>query len=206
VNVLVLGATGPTGALVVRALLARGHSVRVLARRPEAVPRADRLDVASGDALDASAVARALAGMDAVVSSLGSRPWRRDRVCSEGTRIVTEQMLAHGPKRLVLVSSVGSKATLGHADLLTKIARATLLSSVLADKDRMEAILETCPLDWTAVRPVGLTNGAATGRARVADDGSIRGGFVSRADVADFIAKELEERAYVRRFPSIGGA
>jgi putative NADH-flavin reductase len=203
-TVTVLGATGATGALVVRALLARGHSLRILARRPDAVPTADRAVVIAGDALDAGAVKRALAGADAVVSSLGSRPWRGDRICSEGTRVLVDAMLAHGPKRAIVVSSVGVADTLAHADLATRFARATFLSGVLADKDRMEAIVRASELEWTVVRPVGLTNGALSGRYRAADDGTVRGGFVSRADVAEFIARELDEGKWIRRSPSIG--
>ena len=95
-------------------------------------------------------------------------------------------------------------ATLGYADTATRFARATLLHGVLADKDRMEALVMQTDLEYTLVRPTILTSGRATGRYRVADDESIRGGLVSRADVAAFVVGELSKREWKRRAPSIG--
>jgi uncharacterized protein YbjT (DUF2867 family) len=202
--VLVLGATGGTGRAIALGALAKGHRVRVLARRPDAVGITnDALEVVKGDALDVNAVGAAVKGVDAVVSSLGTRPWRGDDVCSRGTAVLLGAMRTHGVKRLIVISSVGVTATLAHADFVTRAARATLLRGVLADKDRMEALVLGTDLDYTIVRPVGLTSGAATGKARVADDTSIRGGFVSRADVADFCVAELEKREWLKKTPSI---
>jgi uncharacterized protein YbjT (DUF2867 family) len=204
-RVLVLGATGGTGRAIVEGLLAKGHRVRILARRPETVGITHaELDVVRGDALDTIAVGEAVRGMDVVVSSLGTRPWRGDDVCSKGTAVLIGAMRTQHVSRLIAISSVGVKATLAYADFVTRMARATLLRGVLADKDRMEALIESSTLDYVIVRPVALTNGPATGKARVADDGSIHGGFVSRADVAAFCVDEVDAHAWSRKAPSIG--
>lgn len=206
-HVLLLGATGGTGRAILDRLLARGHRVRALVREPAAVGIAHAsLEVVRGDALDAKVVGGAVSGVDVVVSSLGSRPWRGDDVCSKGTRVVLDAMKRHGVVRLIAISSVGVGPTLAHADLLTRLARATALRGLLADKDRMEALVLASDADFTLVRPVGLTNARATGRYRVADDASIRGGFVARADVAAFCVEELETRKWSRKSPSIAGS
>src|SRR5210317_843220 len=67
VRCLVTGATGYVGGRLVRELLAKGHSVRVLARTPEKLrdfPWADQIEVHQGDASDSAAVAEAMEGMD----------------------------------------------------------------------------------------------------------------------------------------------
>lgn len=97
---------------------------------------------------------------------------------------------------------MGVTPTLPYADFMTRFARAVVLTRLLADKDRMEALIFASDVDYTVVRPVGLTSGRASGY-RVADDQSIRGGFVSRADVAAFCVDELEKHAWSRKAPSI---
>jgi uncharacterized protein YbjT (DUF2867 family) len=71
VKVLVLGATGGTGRLIVRDAVAKGHSVDGAGslKGPRLRPCGSHL--IEGDARDESAPIRALDGCDAVVSSLG---------------------------------------------------------------------------------------------------------------------------------------
>ena len=77
-KIAVFGATRGTGRAVVEQALARGHEVTAFARNPAAVAASHaRLRVVQGDAFDAAAVARAVQGQDAVVSSLGWIQGRR---------------------------------------------------------------------------------------------------------------------------------
>jgi uncharacterized protein YbjT (DUF2867 family) len=79
------------------------------------------------------------------------------------------------------------------------------LREEIADHEAKEAIVRDSGVDWTIVRPPKLTDGVATGRYRAGDD--IRTWapvpMLSRADVADFIVKEAEQRAFVGRAPRI---
>ncbi len=71
-NLVVLGATGRTGRLVVEQALAAGHTVTALVRSPQKLTtRNPNLRVVAGEATDAAAVSRALDGADAVISTLG---------------------------------------------------------------------------------------------------------------------------------------
>jgi uncharacterized protein YbjT (DUF2867 family) len=71
-NLLVLGATGGTGRLVVEQALAAGHTVTALVRSPEKLSTSQpNLHVVTGSATDREYVARAMEGADAVISTLG---------------------------------------------------------------------------------------------------------------------------------------
>jgi putative NADH-flavin reductase len=75
VNVLIIGATGATGEILMREALEHGFKVTALARNPSAVvPEDHRLRVVEGNALDLSSLEAAVAGQDAVLSALGTRP------------------------------------------------------------------------------------------------------------------------------------
>jgi NAD(P)H-binding len=57
-------------------------------------------------------------------------------------------------------------------------------------------------LDWTIARPGVLTNGSRTGRYKVLKEPSQwRNGIVARADVADFLVQQIEDRACVGKTP-----
>ena len=88
-NLLVLGATGATGRQVVAQALERGHHVTAFVRNPDRL-RKPLPEVIQGDLADPAAVENALRGRDAVLSALGTRPWRHTDVCSEGTRAIAQ--------------------------------------------------------------------------------------------------------------------
>ena len=68
----VFGANGGTGRVLVRQALDAGHTVVAEARRPAEFPFADPcLVIAGADVHDGQAVTKAVAGADAVLSTLG---------------------------------------------------------------------------------------------------------------------------------------
>ena len=105
-RVLLTGASGMLGRVTAEQLLARGNHVTVFQRRPSGLPCAEVL----GDVADASAVAAAAAGQDAVVHlaakvDVTGRWEEYARVNVLGTRNVVAACAATGVQRLVHVSS-----------------------------------------------------------------------------------------------------
>ena len=73
-RILVLGASGSIGRLLVTQALARGHAVTALVREPARLPLAHvDLRTLTGSVLDADSLEEAIEGQDAVISALGSR-------------------------------------------------------------------------------------------------------------------------------------
>lgn len=132
--------------------------------------------------------------------------FRRTTTLSDGTRNILQAMQKLGVKRLVCESSLGigdSKGQLG--PLYNYLVIPILLRNIFADKEVQEKLIQESPLDWAIVRPARLTNGAHTGKYRsgfAADDNSIQG-KISRADVADFMLKQLSGDDYLKRAPGI---
>ena len=57
-------------------------------------------------------------------------------------------------------------------------------------------------LDWTTGRPVVLTSGPRTGRYRILSEASQRrNGIISRADVAEFLFRQIGDQPYIRKTP-----
>jgi putative NADH-flavin reductase len=202
-RLLIFGATGGTGRELVRQAVERGHSVTAFVRDPASL-NGDVRTVA-GDVLDAAAVERAVAGHDAVVSVLGMPATKAGTVRSEGTRNIVRAMQRGGPARLV------SMSTIGIGDTREQLPRRyrylivpLLLRATFAEHELQEAAVRDSGLEWTVVRAGALTDGERTGRYRHGfPPGDSIEFEVSRADVADFILRELAESAYLRRVPSL---
>ncbi len=210
-TVLVIGASRGIGLETVRALLAAGISVRALARRARDSAIADaRLAKLDGDALDRATIDRALAGVDAVIQSLGvaftpEAVLKGTTLFSKATRVLVDAMRARGVRRLVVVTGFGAGDSRGHGDFLyDAVMFPLLLKRVYDDKDVAEQIVRASGLEWTIVRPATLTNGPATGRYQVLiEPDSWRAGTVSRADVADFLAKQVGDAAFLGKTPEL---
>ena len=108
-----------------------------------------------------------------------------------------------GVKRLIAVTGLGAGDSRGHGgspyDL---VAFPLLLERVYADKGVQECIIRSSGLDWTIVRSGLLTNRPATGQYRVlTTPKDWRSGVISRADVADFLVRQIDDRALISTTP-----
>jgi uncharacterized protein YbjT (DUF2867 family) len=212
-KILVIGASRGIGLETVKALLAAGHDVRALARQASSIAIEDtRLERIDGNALDKETVERALAGVDAVIHCLGvdlgpGAILGGTTLFSRSARVLVDAMRARGIGRLVAVTGFGAGDSRGHGGILyDALVFPLVLKRIYDDKDVEEQIVKRSGLDWTIVRPGALTNGAARRRYQVlTEPDTWRAGFIARADVADFLAKEVADRNYVGKTPVLIG-
>ena len=203
-KVLVLGATGMTGQHAVRLLLKRGDQVTAFARTPSAVPERERLRVVQGEARDATSIARAVEGQDAVISVFGPRSLKKDDLQETFMRNVVAAMTNAGVKRLVNLSAWGAGDSYAGSGVMVRIIRSTILRHMFDDKDRGEVILLASGLDYINVRPGRLTNGDARGGVKASLTGDGIKAVLSRADLATFMVEQLESDTWVRKSPLVG--
>lgn len=206
-KIAVFGATGGTGQQVVQQALVAGHSVSALVRDPlRVVAQDDRLTVVEGDVLDQPKVDETIAGVDAVIVSLGNTSNNPDYIVSRGTQVIVDAMTASGgPMRLIVVTSLGVGESRDQVPFAFKMLMNTVLKKPMEDKERQEALVKASDFDWIIVRPGGLTNGPATDSCKSGVDVKLTAGQVSRADVAAFVLQQLDDDTYLRQAPAITG-
>lgn len=201
-NLLVLGATGRTGRLVVEQALAAGHAVTAIVRSPEKLTLANpNLRLVTGQATDKSALARALKGVDAVISTLGGK----GSVIADSTQAIVEAAHAAGVSRVVVLSSWLVERD--RMDAVTRLLTGIAMGSLIKDKSAGEQVLQGSDLEWTIVYASVLTDGPATGSAAVLPEKANRSMSqrISRADVAAWMVQAATSDQYSRRSVGITG-
>ena len=211
-KVLIIGASRGIGLETVKAALQAGHSVRALARSARRIPVGHpKLEKMAGDALEMATVKRALTGVDVVTQSLGVSAGpeiilKPTRLFSKATRLLVTAMEQAHVKRLICVTGFGAGDSRGHSGFLYSLGFHLLLGRVYDDKDVQERIVRRSKLDWVIVRPVILTDGPKTNAYRaLVDPRSWTCGFISRADVADFLVKQIDDDAFLYKTPVLTG-
>ena len=198
-KVVVFGATGRTGRLLVEGALARGHDVTAFVRAPDKLGALrNRVRVVQGDVLDGGAVSDAVDGQEAALVALAAGSNKAaEQVTAQGTLNVIRSMQRYRVRRLVVLSAGGTQP--GHDPNLPwffeRVVKPLFLKGVLADLRRMEISVRQSELDWTLVRAAQLVDGPARGGYRAEPGYSLPGGTrIARADVAAFMLDELERR------------
>jgi putative NADH-flavin reductase len=202
-RIVVFGANGPTGRQLCGQALAAGHDVAAVTRHPDQIQPRDRLAVVHADVTDVAAVDAAVAGADAVASTLGV-PYSRKpiSVYSAGTANITAAMNNHGVRRLVVTGTAAVDPGYRASDslLFTRVMEPLFMKlpgkTLYADNRRMEALVRASSLDWTIVRACWLFNAASVSRYEVVA-GGIHGMFTSRADLAACLLAQLTSGTYV---------
>ena len=208
-RIIVLGANGPTGRRLTAAALAAGHDITALTRHPADFPISHpRLVVAAGDVLDADAVAAAVRGQDAVLSTLGA-PFSRHPVSvySVGGRAVLAAMKRHGVQRFVCVTSsvMERKARTGGAffdRVVQPFVVSTIGRTVYADMRRLEDAVAGSDLAWTIVRPSGLFE-TENVTSYVWGERHLPQRFTSRPDLAHFLLGQATDATWERRVVAV---
>src|SRR5690606_34213272 len=195
-RVLLFGATGRTGQHLAALARKAGLSVHAAGRDPG---RLAALAEGNGnsvvDAADRSAVEALVRtrSPDAVVSLIGGTAG--DGFIDESGNIaIADAAHAAGVRRVVQVSSLGC----GDSRAFASERLLAAIGAVLEAKTRAEDHLRRLDLDWTIIRPGGLTDGEPTGNGALYEDPRVHG-RIARADLASLIIACLAAESTVRK-------
>ena len=211
--IAIAGGHGKIAQLLERQLVDAGHRVIGIIRNPD---HAADLEAAGAEPLvldlektDAAALAEHLEGADAVVFAAGagpnSGPERKLTVDRDGAVLLADAAVRAGVRRYALISSIGADAfDPARAEGTGSGSDEDTFQVYLRAKSEADAAVRERDLEWTIVRPGGLTNDAGTGRVKLAT--STGRGSIPRADVAAIVATALTGGLAVRQqFEAISG-
>jgi putative NADH-flavin reductase len=202
----IFGASGKTGQLLTQQALAAGHSLTALVRIPAKLQPSPNLRLIVGDVQNQAAVDDAILGAEAVLNVLGHTAKSPRDLQAVATRNIVSAMQRLGVKRLIALTGAGLRDPQDRpkpADQVFGFLLKTFSPAVLADARSQAIFMEASTTDWTIVRVPRLTDGPYTGTYKVGYIGPDSGIQVSRADVADFMLKQLTDTTYVHQRPMI---
>lgn len=205
-KIALVGATGHVGSWILKELLSRGHAVTALVRDPAKLAATAGVTAVVADVTDAAAVARAVAGQDAVISAYNGG-WGDPAIYDKflaGSRAIVAGTKAAGVKRLLVVGGAGSLEVAPGAQLVDQPGfPAEWKDGARAARDLLTELRGENGLDWTFFSPaIHSEDGPRTGKYRlggdqllVDDKGDSR---VTWADFAVALADEAEASAHRR--------
>ncbi len=224
-KLIIFGASRGTGRSLAELALAQGHQVTAVARNPSGLNLNHALlNVLAGDVTNTAFVEQSLKGHEMVFCTVGSGPRsgaQRQAYIARGlltgtrgattlfsfaAHNITKAMNNQGVYRLMFLSNFGvlgeTASNLRTAGLVSMIK--FTLHGGLQDHWRALDEIQKYDGEWMAVRPMALTDGERTGHYRIALEGLPEGGtHISRADVADFMLKQVSSNEYVHKIPAI---
>ena len=112
-------------------------------------------------------------------------------------------MKTHGVKRLVVVTAMGIGESWKTLSPVNRFFFATVLKSARADHESQEKAVKASGLDWTIIRPSGLTDTERTGEYLAGELIQAKTSQIARADVADLILKALDDDLIVGKAVTI---
>jgi putative NADH-flavin reductase len=203
-EIVIFGANGKTGIELVQQGLDMGHRVTAYVRRENALNiEHPNLKQIVGNLSNIENLKGAIAGADACISALGGKSLTKHAAeIIHGIDQIVSIMEHEGVKRFIYLSSIGvgdSRYYLAQpgrffvCDLLLRIP--------FADHKINELRIAKSNLQYTLIRPGGLTDGSVTGNLK---HGSEKTKFkgnpkISRANVAAFMLDQLTDSSYINK-------
>ena len=205
-KILVFGATGKTGKLVVQQALEYGFEVTAFVRDPAKMDiNHCKLTVVKGDVMSPATIDKIMRGHDAVISCLGLPASSPGQLRSRGTQHIVDSMKKSGVNKFICQTALGyadSKQILANTSFFFRsIIVPLLLKKTFDEHELQENIIKQTNLNWVIARPGNMTNGKLTGNYKTgfrSNDNSIKV-KISRADTAHFLVQQLYSEDNVKK-------
>ncbi len=204
-KIIIFGSTGTVGKHLVEQALEQGHLVTAFTRnKTKLETKHQNLTIVEGDVLNSTHVKNAIEGHDTVMCTLGAG--RKGVIRSLGTLNIIKGMQATGVKKLICQSTLGAGDSVNNLNFFWKrIMFGWFLKEAYEDHQLQEKHVRESNLDWTIIRPAAFTDGPKTGKYKHGfntNDKSISL-KIARADVADFMLKQLSNTNYQFSTPGL---
>jgi putative NADH-flavin reductase len=207
-QITILGSTGPIGKAVVNEALKLRYQVKVLVRNPDKLGELkEKVEIVTGNLLDALSVEKALEGSQAVINLSGAvrEPDQIDKFQKIG-KILIEKMKQQSITRLINISLAVINLPFEQLDFKRKFLRVFVNLFYKQKKQIQEVVMSIILSDkdiiWTFVRPAMVSNKAGT-RKVLADDKKMPGTTIMLEDLGMFMVEQITSTDWLKKAPLV---
>jgi putative NADH-flavin reductase len=212
-KILLLGATGRTGKLIIKEAEKRGHTISAIARDPEKL-KGYKVEITKGTPYDYETVEKAITGCEAVINTLNvSRKsdnlWApltapKDMISSSASNVI-KAMGKIGITRFVTIGTIGAGRSWKTLPVFLKIfVSISNLKYAFLDHGKQEEILEKSNIDYTICRAPMLSDKKnETGALAIQEGTKPSSNILSRNSAAEFFLDIIEKKEFIREIISI---
>ena len=206
-NITIIGASAGVGLEAVKRALQRNHKVTTLSRSDIPLPYSANLTILKGSATNKGDLKKSIENAHAVIVALGTGQSRKPTTLySDFAELLIEvQKETNIQRPFIFVTGFGAGESAKYNSFLMKIVFKLLLKDVYADKTKMEEIIVNSKMKWMIVRPGQLKDKPLTQKYRVETKlfKGINIGSINRADVADYLVKQVEDPTALFQYCSL---
>lgn len=208
-KLLLLGATGRTGKLVLKLALQQGYEVHCLVRDSTKLSKHELLTIFEGNAQDYNILSLASEGCDCIISALNiSRtsdfPWSPLRTPESFLSDVMKNIVSlkeENLKRVIVCSAWGVSETKKDLPFWFRwFIDHSNIGAAYSDHERQEAILKNSTTNWTIVRPSGLTNSKKAQKVKESFNNDPKPSLlINRLSVAKYMIDAIEKKSLFQK-------
>jgi putative NADH-flavin reductase len=202
-KVIVFGASGKVGRLVVSELVKRGYHVTAIVFKEDNMEFPKNVRVLQLDVHDELLVHEAIKGHDIVISALGSWGTKTKDILSAGMENIIPVMKREGIKRIISLTGADTRFSEDVPPLSSRLARPILklaMPKILEDGEKHLGMLASSNLQWTVIRSPIMKNGGVV-PYKLNNRGCNVWETITRASVVKAMADEIENDQHIRQAP-----
>ncbi len=195
-KIVLFGASGKTGRILLELALEAGHQVTAVVRDTSKITISnENLTVKIADLFDKNSVISVAKGNDLAISCLGGDANNKSTLLSDMISVIVPAIKEAGVKEMFHISSAGIHNEM--PGVIAKIFVNLFFKNAIADHKIATECIMNSGLDYLIARPLSLTEGEMTKNFRISDISVPKGGKnISRADVAYFLAEAIGNEDY----------
>ncbi|MBB5394918.1 NAD(P)-dependent oxidoreductase [Mucilaginibacter sp. AK015] len=210
-KIAIIGATGFVGPALVKEGLSRGYEITAIARNTDKVEKAAGITPVAADVNDVEALASALSGHDAVISSFNAG-WTNPNLYNDflnGSKSIQQAVKKAGVKRFITIGGAGSLFIDGKQLVDSPQFPKEYYPGASSARDYLNELRKETDLDWTFVSPaINLHPGERTAKFRLGTENPVFNtegkSEISTTDLAVAIFNELENNQFVKARFTLG--
>jgi putative NADH-flavin reductase len=205
-NIVVFGASGKVGRLVVNRLIEQNHKVTAFVHKNNPFEANKRLMIMKGNIYSQEDIDKAIKGCNIVISTLGSWNTPKKNILTSGMEIIIPSMKKHNINRIITLTGADAQSKqdkISPTSLMTHFIFGLIARKVLIDGERHLQILEASDLNWTTIRSPRMRNSDSSGKYLLDFNYPKPWQSVSRRDVAKAICDLVDNKGFLGKSPFI---